>query len=129
MKAADEEFSKSFVNMLLTDLKLMLTDVTPTVAFTVFVCMVLIVVGLVPSVVRLLWVVLSGASDVGFGDVARVVTEVGATVWDAVVRAPVAVTPVVFEEVGLEFDVMAGEFVVLNRNVVCVPVVIKVLDV
>lgn len=52
MKASDEWFSKSFVNVLLRDLKLMLTDVT-VVAFAVFVCMVLIVVVLVASVVIL----------------------------------------------------------------------------
>lgn len=126
IKASDERFSKSSVNVLLRDLKLMLTDVTPTVvAFVVFVCMVLIVVGLVASVVILVWVVVLGSSGVGFGDFARVVVEEGAAVWDIVVRAPVVDTTVV---VGL-LDVVAGEFVVLIGKVLCVSVDIEELNV
>lgn len=52
MKAADEEFNKSFVNVLLRDVKLMPTDVTSiVVASVVFVRVVLIVVGFLVTMV------------------------------------------------------------------------------
>lgn len=67
MKASDDELSKSFVNVLLRDLKLRPTVVTPTVV-AVVVCMVLIFKGLVANVVVLVWVFILGSSDV-VGDV------------------------------------------------------------
>lgn len=66
-----------------------------------------------------------GSSDVGFGDFARVVVEEGAVVWDVVVRAPVVDTTLVV----VVLDVVAGEFVVLIRNVFCVSVDIEGLNV
>lgn len=57
------------MNVLLRDLKLTITDVTPTVvACVVFVCMVLIVIGLLVNTVVLVWIAVVVASDVVVGD-------------------------------------------------------------
>lgn len=68
MKASDDELSKSFVNVVLRDLKLRFTVVTSTVVALVVlvVCREFIVVDVVANMVVLLMV---GASDIEVDDV------------------------------------------------------------
>lgn len=88
MKASDDELSKSLVNLLLRDVKLALTVVSPTVVVLVLVVawVVPMVLDVVANMVVLIWEVVVEASDnAGDVDFNRVVVGEAVVVWEVVV--------------------------------------------